>query len=87
LRVRLNVHVGNAYSLECSHSGYLLFTGGKDGFIHMFDDKLLSRDHGNSKGKKESTCNVDPVIPARRFLFVCCRMFPHSTTVEYLSHS
>jgi WD40 repeat protein len=27
LRVWLNVHVGNAYSLECNHSGHLLFTG------------------------------------------------------------
>lgn len=30
-------HVGNAYSLARSYSGDLLFTGGEDGSIHMFE--------------------------------------------------
>lgn len=32
-----NAHVGNTYSLVRSHTGDLLFTGGEDGAIHMFD--------------------------------------------------
>ncbi|XP_022898381.1 F-box/WD-40 repeat-containing protein At5g21040-like [Olea europaea var. sylvestris] len=32
-----NAHVGNAYSLACSHTGKLIFTGGEDGSIHMFE--------------------------------------------------
>eukprot|EP01018_Ginkgo_biloba_P038234 Gb_38061 [translate_table: standard] len=48
LRVRLNVHVGNAYSLECSRSGHLLFTGGEDGAIHMFEDRAPRRRTGRS---------------------------------------
>ncbi|XAR60250.1 hypothetical protein NMG60_11033529 [Bertholletia excelsa] len=32
-----NVHVGNIYSLARSHTGKLLFTGGEDGAIHMFE--------------------------------------------------
>ncbi|EPS68539.1 hypothetical protein M569_06228, partial [Genlisea aurea] len=31
------VHNGNAYSLVRSHTGKLLFTGGEDGSIHMFE--------------------------------------------------
>ncbi|XP_051143284.1 F-box/WD-40 repeat-containing protein At5g21040 [Andrographis paniculata] len=30
-------HVGNAYALARSHTGKLLFTGGEDGSIHMFE--------------------------------------------------
>lgn len=48
LRVRLNVHVGNAYSLECSRSGHLLFTGGEDGAIHMFEDRSPRRHMSHS---------------------------------------
>uniref|UniRef100_A0A1D1Y3M9 F-box/WD-40 repeat-containing protein At5g21040 n=1 Tax=Anthurium amnicola TaxID=1678845 RepID=A0A1D1Y3M9_9ARAE len=32
-----NGHVGNAYSLARTHSGDLLFTGGEDGAVHLFD--------------------------------------------------
>lgn len=32
-----NAHVGNTYSLTRSHTGKLLFTGGEDGAIHMFE--------------------------------------------------
>ncbi|PSR86721.1 F-box/WD-40 repeat-containing protein [Actinidia chinensis var. chinensis] len=32
-----NVHAGNIYSLARSHTGKLLFTGGEDGAIHMFE--------------------------------------------------
>uniref|UniRef100_A0A0D6R1I0 F-box domain-containing protein n=1 Tax=Araucaria cunninghamii TaxID=56994 RepID=A0A0D6R1I0_ARACU len=39
IRIRLNVHVGNAYALQCSRSGHLLFTGGEDGAIHMFEGR------------------------------------------------
>ncbi|KAH9291449.1 hypothetical protein KI387_043359, partial [Taxus chinensis] len=48
LRVRLNVHVGNAYSLKCSRSGHLLFTGGEDGAIHMFEDRSPRRQTSHS---------------------------------------
>ncbi|KAL6518698.1 hypothetical protein OROHE_017748 [Orobanche hederae] len=37
LAVVNSVHVGNAYSLARSHTGKLLFTGGEDGSIHMFE--------------------------------------------------
>ncbi|XP_022898956.1 F-box/WD-40 repeat-containing protein At5g21040-like isoform X2 [Olea europaea var. sylvestris] len=36
LAVINRAHVGNTYSLTCSHTGKLLFTGGEDGSIHMF---------------------------------------------------
>ncbi|XP_058107629.1 F-box/WD-40 repeat-containing protein At5g21040 [Magnolia sinica] len=32
-----NAHAGNTYGLACSHSGDLLFTGGEDGAVHMFE--------------------------------------------------
>ncbi|KAL3530158.1 hypothetical protein ACH5RR_009480 [Cinchona calisaya] len=32
-----NAHVGNTYSLARSHTGKLLFSGGEDGAIHMFE--------------------------------------------------
>ncbi|KAL3828656.1 hypothetical protein ACJIZ3_017458 [Penstemon smallii] len=32
-----SAHVGNAYSLARSHTGKLLFTGGEDGSIHMYE--------------------------------------------------
>ncbi|KAL2510955.1 F-box/WD-40 repeat-containing protein [Abeliophyllum distichum] len=37
LAVINNAHVGKTYSLACSHTGKLLFTGGEDGSIHMFE--------------------------------------------------
>lgn len=37
LAVINNTHVGNAYSLARSHAGKLLFTGGEDGSIHMYE--------------------------------------------------
>lgn len=40
-----NAHVGNTYSLARSHSGNLLFTGGEDGVIHMFE--IADRISGN----------------------------------------
>lgn len=32
-----NAHVGNTHSLARSHTGNLIFTGGEDGSIHMFE--------------------------------------------------
>ncbi|VFQ71371.1 unnamed protein product [Cuscuta campestris] len=37
LSVANNAHVGNAHSLARSHTGKLIFTGGEDGAIHMFE--------------------------------------------------
>lgn len=37
MEVIQNAHVGNAYSLARSYTGDLIFTGGEDGAIHMFD--------------------------------------------------
>ncbi|KAJ8559933.1 hypothetical protein K7X08_003991 [Anisodus acutangulus] len=37
LAIVTNVHAGNAFSLARSHTGKLLFTGGEDGAIHMFE--------------------------------------------------
>lgn len=37
LAVINNAHAGNSYSLARSHTGKLLFTGGEDGAIHMFE--------------------------------------------------
>ncbi|CAL9082875.1 unnamed protein product [Musa acuminata var. zebrina] len=45
-----NSHVGNAYSLTRSRLGDLLFTGGEDGAIHMFE---IGRN-----------CNVEDVKPS-----------------------
>ncbi|XP_068661008.1 F-box/WD-40 repeat-containing protein At5g21040-like [Aristolochia californica] len=42
LSVIQNVHVGNAYCLARSHSGDLLFTGGEDGAIRMYE---VPKDH------------------------------------------
>ncbi|KAK9279148.1 hypothetical protein L1049_012825 [Liquidambar formosana] len=41
-----NTHTGNAYSLARSHTGNLLFTGGEDGAIHMFEitSRCMERD-------------------------------------------
>lgn len=44
-----NAHVGNAYSLARSHSGDLLFTGGEDGAIHMFDVSSYYDDDDDKK--------------------------------------
>lgn len=59
MRVRLNVHVGNAYSLVCSRSGHLLFTGGEDGAIHMFEDR--SPRHHPSHSDDDVIVNDKPV--------------------------
>nr|GME11254.1 F-box/WD-40 repeat-containing protein At5g21040-like [Ipomoea batatas] len=45
LAVVNNAHVGNAYSLARSHTGKLLFTGGEDGAIHMFEVVKNARFH------------------------------------------
>lgn len=37
LAIIYSAHAGNAYALARSHSGKLLFTGGEDGSIHMFE--------------------------------------------------
>ncbi|KAL3620278.1 hypothetical protein CASFOL_035190 [Castilleja foliolosa] len=37
LAVMNSIHVGNVHSLARSHTGKLLFTGGEDGSIHMFE--------------------------------------------------
>lgn len=37
LSVVNNAHAGNAHSLARSHTGKLIFTGGEDGTIHMFE--------------------------------------------------
>ncbi|XP_042001648.1 F-box/WD-40 repeat-containing protein At5g21040-like [Salvia splendens] len=37
LSIIYSAHAGNAYALARSHSGKLLFTGGEDGSIHMFE--------------------------------------------------
>ncbi|KAL6009692.1 hypothetical protein ACLOJK_000121 [Asimina triloba] len=40
------VHVGNTYAVACSHSGDLLFSGGEDGSIHMFEVSSRCMDDG-----------------------------------------
>lgn len=40
-----DAHVGNTYALARSHTGNLLFTGGEDGAIHMFE--ITSRARNN----------------------------------------
>ncbi|WOL18828.1 F-box/WD-40 repeat-containing protein [Canna indica] len=37
INVIRNAHVGNAYSLTRNHQGDILFTGGEDGSIHMYE--------------------------------------------------
>ncbi|KAJ7571529.1 hypothetical protein O6H91_01G165700 [Diphasiastrum complanatum] len=44
IRVR-EVHVGQAYAVEGSHSGQYVITGGEDGAVRMFDDRVSCR-HG-----------------------------------------
>eukprot|EP00252_Welwitschia_mirabilis_P023731 TRINITY_DN6788_c0_g1_i1.p1 TRINITY_DN6788_c0_g1~~TRINITY_DN6788_c0_g1_i1.p1 ORF type:complete len:559 (+),score=90.03 TRINITY_DN6788_c0_g1_i1:375-2051(+) len=43
LTVKQDAHKGNAYAVQCSRSGHLVFTGGEDGAIHMFENKPLDK--------------------------------------------
>ncbi|CAM6065132.1 unnamed protein product [Sphagnum tenellum] len=49
VRLRTRVHTGQAYAVEGSRSGHFVFTGGEDGAVRMFDDRLARRHHSNSK--------------------------------------
>lgn len=60
LRVRFRVHLGQAYSVQCSQSGEFLFTGGEDGVIRMFDERS---DPGNSEGGQEEKAPVASWVP------------------------
>eukprot|EP00897_Mesotaenium_endlicherianum_P005817 jgi/Mesen1/5263/ME000263S04370 len=40
LRVRRGVHAGQAEAVECTRSRHLVFTGGEDGAVRMFDERL-----------------------------------------------
>uniref|UniRef100_A0A6V7QYH6 F-box domain-containing protein n=1 Tax=Ananas comosus var. bracteatus TaxID=296719 RepID=A0A6V7QYH6_ANACO len=62
-----NAHVGNAFSLTRSHLGNLLFTGGEDGTIHMFE---INED-----------CDCDDIKPA--VTWVPHTGPVHSLTFEY----
>lgn len=48
IEVIRSAHVGNAYALARSYSGDLLFTGGEDGTIHMYE-VLAKFEYGNLK--------------------------------------
>lgn len=43
LRLRENVHVGHASAVEASRSGEFVFTGGEDGAVRMFDERMKRR--------------------------------------------
>jgi WD40 repeat protein len=45
IAVVYKAHKGNTYSLARSHTGNLIFTGGEDGVIHMFEitDRILGK--------------------------------------------
>eukprot|EP00850_Spirogloea_muscicola_P017301 SM000147S01120 [mRNA] locus=s147:266487:268319:+ [translate_table: standard] len=43
LRVRKGLHQGQAYAVEGSRAGHFVFTGGEDGVVHMFDERLPDR--------------------------------------------
>lgn len=43
LRVRTGVHSGQAYAVEGTRSGHIVFTGGEDGGVRMFDDRISRR--------------------------------------------
>ncbi|CAM6093738.1 unnamed protein product [Calypogeia fissa] len=43
LRVRKGVHSGQAYAVEGTRSGHIVFTGGEDGAVRMFDDRISRR--------------------------------------------
>lgn len=48
IEVIRSAHAGNAYALARSYSGDLLFTGGEDGVIHMYE-VLAKYEYGNLK--------------------------------------
>ncbi|KAI5062503.1 hypothetical protein GOP47_0023042 [Adiantum capillus-veneris] len=43
LRVRAGAHHGQAYAVECSRSGHFVFSGGEDGIIRMYEDKVVRK--------------------------------------------
>eukprot|EP00850_Spirogloea_muscicola_P007579 SM000038S14392 [mRNA] locus=s38:746019:747834:- [translate_table: standard] len=43
LRMRKGLHQGQAYAVEGSRAGHFVFTGGEDGVVHMFDERLPDR--------------------------------------------
>ena len=51
-RMRAGAHVGQAYAVQGSHSGDFVFTGGEDGAVRMFDDRLMSRQRRGAAGYK-----------------------------------
>ncbi|KAG8371068.1 hypothetical protein BUALT_Bualt13G0048500 [Buddleja alternifolia] len=77
-----SAHVGNAYSLARSHTGKLLFTGGEDGSIHMFEiaanfkkcnmRKRVVEDKRHSSTQNTSK-NVEP--PQRMLHGFGCNLF------------
>lgn len=58
-RMRAGAHVGQAYAVQGSHSGDFVFTGGEDGAVRMFDDRLMSRQRRNAAGSKNSGTTGD----------------------------
>lgn len=54
-----DAHVGNAYALARSHTGKLLFTGGEDGVIRMFE--ITSKACGNVRHVAEWIPHTGPV--------------------------
>eukprot|EP00249_Psilotum_nudum_P021627 c28180_g1_i1 orf=318-2015(+) len=60
LRFRRETHTGNTYAVECSRSGHFLFTGGEDGFIRMFDDRLTSKREVKSSVSNGSVATWKP---------------------------
>lgn len=49
VRMRSGVHVGQAYAVDGSRSGHFVFTGGEDGVVRMFDDRIARRRNAESK--------------------------------------
>ncbi|KAL2621532.1 hypothetical protein R1flu_001737 [Riccia fluitans] len=43
LRVRTGVHIGQAYAVQGTRSGHIVFSGGEDGVVRMFDDRIAKR--------------------------------------------
>lgn len=43
LRLRTGVHSGQAYAVQGTRSGHIVFTGGEDGGVRMFDDRISKR--------------------------------------------
>ncbi|KAG0579528.1 hypothetical protein M758_4G103300 [Ceratodon purpureus] len=57
-RMRAGAHVGQAYAVQGSRSGDFVFTGGEDGAVRMFDDRLMSRQK-RAGGSKSSGATGD----------------------------